>query len=150
MFRFQRLSKKKLSLALFAATAIVSFAAAALPYPNPGEGYVQTYYSDVARTQVVGERSYGNCGENFSYQDHLRHRQPGLSRRSRRSSSRAGTEPTACGGLFFGDPCMTYCNRPVWFEMFGIGRRRRSTQASPDRDAERTFHEHVTVSKGKP
>lgn len=67
MFRFQSLSRKKLSLALFAATAIVSFAAAALPYPNPGEGYIQTYYSDAARTQVIGERSYGHCGESFSW-----------------------------------------------------------------------------------
>ena len=67
MFRLQTLSKKKLSLALFAASLIVSFAAAALPYPHPGEGYIQTYYSDAARTQVVGERSYGNCGENFSW-----------------------------------------------------------------------------------
>lgn len=67
MLRLHRLSKKKLSLALFAVGLAVSFAAAALPYPNPGEGYVQTYYADAARTQVVGERSYGNCGENFSW-----------------------------------------------------------------------------------
>lgn len=67
MFRLHRLSRKKVSLALFAVGVVVSFAAAALPYPNPGEGYIQTYYSDAARTQVVGERSYGNCGENFSW-----------------------------------------------------------------------------------
>lgn len=67
MFQLHRLSRKKVSLALFAVGVVVSFAAAALPYPNPGEGYIQTYYSDAARTQVVGERSYGNCGENFSW-----------------------------------------------------------------------------------
>ncbi|ATE73794.1 hypothetical protein [Lysobacter capsici] len=67
MFRLHSLSRKKVSLALFAVGVVVSFAAAALPYPNPGEGYIQTYYSDAARTQVVGERSYGNCGENFSW-----------------------------------------------------------------------------------
>ncbi|UOF14440.1 hypothetical protein IEQ11_22405 [Lysobacter capsici] len=67
MFQLHSLSRKKVSLALFAVGVVVSFAAAALPYPNPGEGYIQTYYSDAARTQVVGERSYGNCGENFSW-----------------------------------------------------------------------------------
>ncbi|KRB11447.1 hypothetical protein [Lysobacter sp. Root690] len=67
MFRLHRLSKKKLSLALFAVGLIVSFAAAALPYPNPGESYIQTYYSDATRTQVVGERSYGHCGESYSW-----------------------------------------------------------------------------------
>ncbi|QWF16565.1 hypothetical protein [Lysobacter capsici] len=67
MFRLQTLSKKKLSLVPFVVGVVVSFAAAALPYPNPGEAYIQTYYADAARTQVVGERSYGNCGENFSW-----------------------------------------------------------------------------------
>lgn len=67
MFRFESLSKKKLPLAVLVASLVISFAAIALPYPNPGEGYIQSYYSDAARTQLVGERSYGNCGENFSW-----------------------------------------------------------------------------------
>ncbi|MBN7136593.1 hypothetical protein A7A76_02030 [Lysobacter enzymogenes] len=60
-------SKSKLALIAFAVGMTLSLAASALPYPNPGEGYVQHYYSDAARTNLVGERSYGNCGESFQW-----------------------------------------------------------------------------------
>ncbi|MGO1069357.1 hypothetical protein ACTOWJ_06185 [Lysobacter sp. CA199] len=47
--------------------------ASALPYPGPDEGYVQTCYSDATRTTIVGERSYGNCGERFDWGDRTRY-----------------------------------------------------------------------------
>lgn len=60
-------SKSKLALIAFAVGMTLSLAASALPYPGPDEGYVQRYYSDSTRTVLVGERSYGNCGEPFSW-----------------------------------------------------------------------------------
>lgn len=66
-------TKSTLALTAFAAGMTLSLAAGALPYPGPGEGYVQTYYSDSTRTQIVGERSYGNCGEPFDWGQHTRY-----------------------------------------------------------------------------
>ncbi|MEI2430758.1 MULTISPECIES: DUF6289 family protein [Lysobacter] len=54
-------SKSKLALIAFAAGMTLSLAAGALPHPNPGESYIQTYYSDATYTEVVGERGYGDC-----------------------------------------------------------------------------------------
>ncbi|MGH8081975.1 MAG: hypothetical protein ACREP7_15480 [Lysobacter sp.] len=64
---------KKLALIAFAVGAVLSLSASALPYPGTGEGYIQTYYSDATRTTVVGERSYGNCGEPFDWGQHTRY-----------------------------------------------------------------------------
>ncbi|MFK3649223.1 hypothetical protein ACI2IY_12430 [Lysobacter enzymogenes] len=68
-----RPTKSKLALIAFAAGMVLSLGASALPYPNPGEGYIQHYYSDAARTNLVGERSYGHCGEPFDWGDHTRY-----------------------------------------------------------------------------
>ncbi|MEH6421930.1 hypothetical protein [Pseudomonas sp. CGJS7] len=64
---------KKLALIAFVLGAAISLTAVALPYPGPDEGYIQTYYSDASRTQIVGERSYGNCGESFGWGLRTRH-----------------------------------------------------------------------------
>lgn len=67
MFKTNKARARRMSLYLLAAGLIASAAAFALPYPNDNQSYTFTFYSDASRTVEVGGRSYGNCGESYSW-----------------------------------------------------------------------------------
>ncbi|MEH6421931.1 hypothetical protein [Pseudomonas sp. CGJS7] len=67
MFKTNTPSARKIaSFALIAGLA-ASAAALALPVARDGESYTFSYYSDAARTDKVGERMYGYCGEPYRW-----------------------------------------------------------------------------------
>ena len=51
-------SSKRFAFALAAAAFVAPLNLSALPYPQPGQEMVVTYYSNAAKTTVVGVRSY--------------------------------------------------------------------------------------------
>ena len=49
---------RRFAIAVAAAVIAAPFNLSALPYPQPGQEMVVTYYSTAAKTTVVGVRSY--------------------------------------------------------------------------------------------
>jgi hypothetical protein len=64
-----RLTRALLSTALAGAIGVTVAAvpAQAIPPVGPNQSVTFTYYSSAARTVVVGEWSYGYCGEPFEW-----------------------------------------------------------------------------------
>ncbi|MGH8081973.1 MAG: hypothetical protein ACREP7_15470 [Lysobacter sp.] len=67
MFKTNKPLARKFPLVLLIAGLAASAAALALPVVHDGESYTFSYYSDAARTDKVGERMYGFCGEPFMW-----------------------------------------------------------------------------------
>jgi hypothetical protein len=66
-----RRTARRAALLTAAACAMVTFAVAgpaqAIPHAGPNQSITITYYATAAKTQVVGEWSYGYCGEPFQW-----------------------------------------------------------------------------------
>lgn len=54
-----------LTALLSCAATLTASPAQAFPYPDADQSVIITYYADSARTNEIGWRQYGHCGENY-------------------------------------------------------------------------------------
>lgn len=61
------------TLLLSCAATLTASPAQALPYPDTDQSVIITYYSDSTRTNEIGWRQYGHCGEVYDIGVHSRY-----------------------------------------------------------------------------